>query len=154
MDMNTTTPPAAHGHGAIDSGDGKTALIVDDRPEFLGLIAPWLTDLGYHILTAADGKEAQGMMMAKGIVNTDLLVTDLDMPRMQGDELARWFTQENPGVGVLLISGQLAGTKLSEGIAFLQKPFSREAFLARVGDLLGPHNVTAAIPAPKNTISS
>ena len=146
MNLDTMTPPLLNADGAARRGDGKTALIVDDRAEFLDLIAPWLTSLGYHILTASDGKEAQGMMVEKGIMNVDLLITDLDMPRLRGDELARWFVQENPAARVLVISGDLADTKLCEGIAFLQKPFSREAFLDRVDGLLGHSGVMATVP--------
>ena len=151
MNLDTMTPPPINEDGVIDSREGRTALIVDDRPEFLSLIAPWLTSLGYLILTAADGKEAQGMMMQKGVANFDLLITDLDMPRMQGDELARWFVRENSGARVLLMSGCLGETKLPEGVVCLEKPFSREVFMARVGDLLGPAQRPGNVSAFEHT---
>ena len=146
MSTDTLTPPLLNEDGARHGGDGKTVLIVDDQPDFLTLIAPWLTHLGYHVFTASDGKEAQGTTMEKGVTNVDLLITDLNMPRMQGDELARWFMQENSEARVLIISGNLADTKLCEGTAFLQKPFSREALMDQVDDLLGHSGVTAAVP--------
>ena len=151
MNLDTLTPPPMNQDGANESGGGKAALLVDDHPELLTLIAPWLTSLGYRVLTASDGKEAQGMMMEQGITNVDLLITDLDMPRLQGDELARWFIRENPEARVLVISGHQADKKLCEGIAFLQKPFSREGFMARVGDLLGRSDVTAVVPSFEHT---
>ena len=146
MNTDTLTSPTTPEHGTSVSDDTKTALIVDDRSEFLALIAPWLTGLGYLILTAADGKEAQGMMIAKGVASVDLLITDLDMPRMQGDELARWFVQENPNARVLVMSGHSGDTLLPDGVVHLEKPFSREAFTARINELLGRASVAAATP--------
>ena len=143
MNIDTMNPPTLYENETTVSDDAKTVLIVDDRSEFLNLIAPWLKRLGYSILTAADGKEAQGMMIAKGIASVDLLITDLDMPRMQGDELARWFVQENPHARVLVMSGCLGDTKLPGGVVCLEKPFSREGFIARIDELLGRTGVAA-----------
>lgn len=117
-------------------GDGKTALIVDDNPEILLSITPWLEDLGYCILTAADGREAQGMIQEHGLASVDLLITDLNMPRMGGGELIRWLLQENPRARVLVMSGSPGDTQLPESVVFLQKPFRSEAFNARLGELL------------------
>jgi CheY-like chemotaxis protein len=72
----------------IPCGDGNTALIVDDHPEIFLMITLWLKDLGYRVLTAADGREAQGIFQEQGIASIDLLITDLNMPRMVG---WRWW---------------------------------------------------------------
>ena len=146
MNTDTLNPPTTPEDGTSVSGDTKTALIVDDRSEFLTLISPWLTALGYLLLTAADGKEAQGMMIAKGIASINLLITDLDMPRMQGDELARWFVRENPHARVLVMSGHSGDTLLPAGVVRLEKPFSHEAFIARLDELLCRADVAAVLP--------
>jgi CheY-like chemotaxis protein len=120
----------------IRCGDGNTALIVDDHPEIFLMITLWLKDLGYRVLTAADGREAQGIFQEQGIASIDLLITDLNMPRMGGGELIRWLLQENPRARVLVISDSPNEARLPEEVVFLQKPFRSESFIARLGELL------------------
>lgn len=143
MNMDPLPPAPMDEDGADDSGRTPTALVVDDDTEFLALVAPWLDGLGYHILTASDGKEAQGMMILHGIKSVDLLIAGRQLPRMRGDELVRWFIQENPEARALLLSAEPGGPELPAGALGLAKPCTRAVFLARINELLGQTDGTA-----------
>jgi CheY-like chemotaxis protein len=119
-----------------DCHEGKTVLIVDDHPWICELISQQLIDLGYHTLTAENGKEAQNVIQQQGIANIDLLVTDLHMPRMSGDELAEWFLDLNPLGQVLMISSDPDGATLCKFGSYLQKPFFPPVFGLLVDRLL------------------
>ncbi len=88
---------------------------------------------------ASDGVEA--LDVASKLENLDILVTDLMMPNMAGDELARQLRQREPGLKVLYLTGysdRLFKQKsmLWEGEAFLDKPCSVAGLLQAVALLL------------------
>ena len=92
------------------------------------------------------------MMMKQGIANVDLLITDLDMPRMQGDELARWFVQENPlarvpGNSNRLGSGRVRRFPLSQPRGRCQSPAMEET---PPGD--APRVAARPLPAAKPAV--
>lgn len=111
-------------------------LIVDDEPsirEFFHLV---LSEAGYAVASASDGEEALGVPGP-----FDLLLTDLMMPRMSGDELARQMRTRDPDVKVLYVtaySGRLFSAKvaLADGEAVLDKPTTADGVLEAVEDLL------------------
>lgn len=65
----------------------RRALLVDDSPFFRNLIAPLLTAAGWNVTAAANGKEA--VALREGGRHFDLIVSDIDMPEMDGLTLAR-----------------------------------------------------------------
>ena len=88
---------------------------------------------------AADGAEA--IEVASKLDTLDILVTDVMMPQMQGDELARRLRQRQPGLKVLYLTGysdQLFKDKITlwEDEAFLDKPCSVKGLLEAVALLL------------------
>ena len=93
-----------------------TVLVVDDSPEDRELFAYVLRKAGHRVLEANGAREAQRLTGEEGKI--DLLVTDFNMPEMNGVELARWFRSRSPGSKVLLLSGA---------------PWQLEAFLEATG---------------------
>jgi DNA-binding response OmpR family regulator len=98
-------------------------LVVDDEPAVLRLMALALARQGWHIYQAKDAVAA--LATAKGLsCGLNLLITDIDMPGIAGDELIRHIRKMCPLVDVLAISGALP--ERSNGLSnipYLQKPF-------------------------------
>ena len=120
--------------------EGEIVLIVDDDQAIRQLLKAALAASGYVVEVAPDG--AEGLRRARELGDRlDLLVTDVMMPGMRGDELAETLQSEQPGLKALLISGfaQSAlneGRALSESTDFLGKPFRTGDLLRRVRGLL------------------
>jgi CheY-like chemotaxis protein len=86
------------------AADEATALVVDDDANMRGILRHVLEMEGWVVEEAADGKEALQAFRAHP---PDLVLTDLEMPRMTGEELARRIrdeAEENGGVPMLAIS--------------------------------------------------
>jgi len=118
----------------------ETLLVVEDEQVILQVARSWLTKLGYRVLTASDGVEALDIA-AQTSDPIDLLVTDVVMPRLGGRELARRLTELRPDTKVLYMSGYAEnalafGGVLSEGINFIQKPYSLDSLAARIRQVL------------------
>lgn len=107
-----------------------TVLVADDDPEVRNLMRSTLVAAGYQVRVAENGVEA--LAAAGGV---DLVVTDLDMPLMAGQELAERLATRSPAVPVLLVSGT-GSPPLDGGLPFLAKPFTRDAFLRTVQAVL------------------
>jgi CheY-like chemotaxis protein len=118
----------------------ETILLVEDQQGIRELVHVFLKGKGYSVLSAADGNEA--LKIAEGHVKPiDLLVTDVIMPNMGGQELAHRFTRAWPGTKVLFMSGNLDQASLSGDsqdvpAAVLQKPFPLETLLHKVRHIL------------------
>jgi two-component system, cell cycle sensor histidine kinase and response regulator CckA len=111
-------------------------LVVDDDPAARDFVRFALTDMGFSVTTAASGQQA---LEKEG--HFDLLLTDLMMPYMTGDELARQMRRRHPDLKVLYVTGyahRLFAEKhvLREGEAFLEKPVAPQALLEAVNVLL------------------
>jgi two-component system, cell cycle sensor histidine kinase and response regulator CckA len=117
-----------------------TILLVEDEETVRRIAERVLARGGYDVLTASEGAEAMALSRQhSGTIQ--VLVTDLVMPRMNGSDLARRLMAERPGIRVLFISGydrDAARTSgpLEPGTDFIEKPFSPEVLLERVGRLL------------------
>jgi len=109
-----------------------TVLVVDDRADIRGVVDRNLTSAGYTVLTAATGADA--LLAAAGHRDpVDLLLTDLNMPGLSGDDTAALFCVLHPNIRVLLMSGYalLAGP-VQRIHPVLDKPFTRIALLTAV----------------------
>ena len=119
-------------------GRGELVLVVDDEESIRDLVTAALGRYGYRVLAAANGVEAMALYPAR-MAEIALVVTDLSMPEMGGDELALALSRLNPAVNILFMSG--AGpTDTVEGLParkqVLIKPFSVEKLVATVHDAL------------------
>ena len=104
----------------------ERVLVVDDDEALRFSIAKLLRGLGYRV-TVAEGPEVALGYLGDESGDFDLLVTDIRMPGMSGDELARTTRVRRPDLRVLYVSGEsLAGLgqRVTEGRSrFLGKPF-------------------------------
>ena len=104
-----------------------TVLVVDDEDLVRKFVERVLRDAGYQTATAADGPEA--LEVAAKLESFDVLVTDVMMPQMTGDELARRVRVAAPHIKVLYLTGfsdRLFKEKVTlwADEAFLDKPCS------------------------------
>jgi CheY-like chemotaxis protein len=116
-----------------------SVLVVDDEPSVVRFVERALSEYGYQTVTASDGPEAIDAAEEHGAF--DLLVTDLMMPQMAGDELARRLRTSRPEMKVLYLTGfsdRLFKEKVSlwADEAFLDKPCSMKGLLEAVSLLL------------------
>ena len=114
-------------------------LIVDDEEPVRKFVQRVMTEAGYETATASDGPEA--LEAAAAFEPVDVLVTDVMMPKMAGDELARRFRQNEPGLKVLYLTGfsdRLFKEKVTlwEDEAFLDKPCSVKGLVQAVSLLV------------------
>ena len=105
------------------------------------LAARVLRQHGYTVIEASNGVEALRLVSQDSLAGLELLITDLAMPMMGGDELAKALLQEFPDIKVLLISGFPEDTLntrgvLQPGYATLPKPFTPTELLTKVQALL------------------
>ena len=111
------------------------ALVVDDEEAVRRFVDRVLREGGYRTALAADGLDA--IDVAAKLGSFDVLVTDVMMPEMTGDELARRLRQADPGLKVLYLTGfsdRLFKEKVTlwEDEAFLDKPCSVKGLLQAV----------------------
>jgi two-component system cell cycle sensor histidine kinase/response regulator CckA len=117
-----------------------TILLTEDEQDVREVAREFLESGGYTVIEAHDGAEAI-KFEEQHHGNIDLLVTDMVMPGMTGQELGGLLRQKRPGLRVLYMSGysEHAAADSVQGdasIRLLTKPFSRWAFLRAVHDLL------------------
>ena len=122
-------------HKALGS---LTLLLVDDDDQVRRIYREVLAANGFRVLEADNGMEAI-LIAAEQQGAIDLLITDLEMPRIGGAKLASAFRKIWPRVNVLYISGSpedVSAAQLSSDCAFLPKPFGPEALVDAVDELL------------------
>jgi two-component system, cell cycle sensor histidine kinase and response regulator CckA len=148
LDLQTPVMAMVHGVSLARKRQRTPAptrvLVVDDEQVVLKFVNRILTDRGYATVLASSGAEAEQAVTTSGPF--DILVTDLIMPQMSGDELARRLRQVEPRLKVLYLTGfsdHLFKEKVTlwQDEAFLDKPCSVKGLLEAVSLL-----VTGRIP--------
>ncbi len=104
------------------STTAETILVVDDNRAIRELMEVILCSAGYHVLTAGDGTEA--LRLARNTPRIDLLLSDLEMPRMRGDELATEFSRLHPSASVLFVTSSAGPIETMVPFEFRAKPFT------------------------------
>ena len=112
----------------VVAGGGESILVVEDQPQVRGLVCAGLRAYGYRVIET-DSPSSALDLAASSDTPLDLLLTDLVMPEMSGQELAAEILAWRPDIGVLYMSGyseeiNTRGGVLTPGTAYLQKPFS------------------------------
>jgi len=96
------------------SNELASILIVDDNDDLRGELGDLFSDCGYRVRTAADGFSALAEMRSE---LPDVLISDLEMPRMSGFELLLVVRERFPEVGVIAMSGAYSGNRVPRGVA-------------------------------------
>ena len=113
--------------------DQTVILVVDDEVMIVNITRIALEGDGHFVLTAENGEK--GLELSRRFPGSiHLLVTDVQMPKMDGIELRKRFMAERPGVKVLLMSGTVDAPV--EGCPFLRKPFHIAVLKESVRQLL------------------
>src|SRR5207344_1001495 len=121
-----------HGH--------ETILLAEDEPAVRKLVRDALEQLGYTVLTAADGYEAMRILeVHPGAVH--LLLTDVIMPLMSGPELVKRVRSVKPATKVVYMSGYTDDTLAFHGFSqqnngFIQKPFNAAVLADKIRKVL------------------
>jgi signal transduction histidine kinase len=124
---------------AIPRGAGELVLVVDDDANVREVACASLIAHGYHALAANDGTEAVALFAPRHL-EIRAVVSDLDMPGLDGTTLAAIVRKLNPSVRVILSSASAdAGDprrRAPEGGAFRPKPYTAETLLGTLHELL------------------
>jgi PAS domain S-box-containing protein len=117
-----------------------TILVVEDNPMVLKLVRDILEGVGHRIITADDPSQALEIIRSCS-EEIDLLISDIVMPQMNGPELYERICDQMPGLKVLFMSGYAGVVSahnghLEEETNFISKPFTIEAFLRKVYEVM------------------
>lgn len=134
---------------AIPRGSGELVLVVDDDANVREVACASLIQHGYRTLAANDGTEAVALFAPRHL-EIRAVVSDLDMPGLDGTTLANIVRKLNPSVRVILSSASADAADprrtAPEGGAFLPKPYTAETLLGTLHRLLSS-SVTAPAAA-------
>ncbi|MBR9989252.1 MAG: PAS domain S-box protein, partial [Gemmatimonadetes bacterium] len=140
VDEEADTMPVRATMSTADHHGTETILLVEDEKNVRALAKRILERRGYTVLTAADGSEAIAIV-EQDDQQIDLLLTDVIMPGLNGQDVAERVRAMRPDIRVLFMSGYneeavLRDGVLAPGTAFLEKPFSPATLLERVRRIL------------------
>jgi two-component system alkaline phosphatase synthesis response regulator PhoP len=119
----------------------KTILVADDEPAVLRSLEFILKKEGYRVLTAVNGQEAYDQASAN---LPDLVLLDVQMPRMDGNQVCRQLRDEPASSSLYIIMITAKGQESdrvnsmeSGANEYITKPFSPRKVIARVKEILG-----------------
>ena len=133
--------PAASSESALPLSDtpvgSERILLVEDNETLRMSVEATLSQLGYQVVEAKNGRDALAVLEQNGTA-VDLVLTDVVMPEMGGVELCRILGSRYPNLPLLLMTGYpLNEQELSlSGLSQIQKPFTIELLGRRLRDLL------------------
>jgi len=119
---------------------GKVILAVDDSASIRQMVQFTLSDAGYTVIEAVDGKDAMGKLSDR----PNLVITDLNMPNLDGIGLIRGI-RANPdcrGLPVIVLTTESQESRKQEAKAagatgWIVKPFTKQQMLAVVKKVIG-----------------
>lgn len=132
-DLKQPNPPV----GLAGTG---TILLVDDNDPFRSVISTFLQSSGYKVLEARSASEAS-IIAAHQEKPIDMLLTDVVLPGVNGDQLGDYLRFLFPKITVVFMSGygtaaNFGGVGSQTGAHMLPKPFSKKTLLLAVAQLL------------------
>jgi len=119
----------------------KRIMVVDDEERLRDLLFDVLTDSGFKVTLASDGQESLDRMQDRRF---DLVITDINMPRLDGIGLLKRMKKEGRKEKVIIMTARpVDHLRLGEEIPVvsrqLNKPFRVSAFMEAVSSALEPH---------------
>lgn len=123
-----------------ENPEGESILIAEDNEQVRMLAEIVLTQNGYHVITAENGLKALDLFLS-GDHKVQLLLTDLNMPGLNGTELYDRLKESDQKMRVIYMSGYPDDILSNETardscVFFVQKPFTIESLLSKVRDAL------------------
>ncbi len=117
-------------------GKGELILVVDDEASIRGIATQTLETFGYTVLGAGDGAQAVALTV-RHLSRLQLMITDMDMPIMDGTATIRGVRTVAPHMKIILASGSLAGNSRMDPTslavqAMLDKPYKADDLLRTV----------------------
>jgi DNA-binding response OmpR family regulator len=115
-----------------------TVLVADDDEDILNLVAWALRDAGYHVIATTDGLQALRTSVAEA---PDLLVLDMGMPALEGDQVLRILQAKGDAPPVIFLTAHASAEDRAEGLRmgaadYMIKPFDVTELVARVQNAL------------------
>ena len=144
--------------GAASNGASPfTILVIEDDEGVRRVIRRYLEGDGHRVLEAEDGQSGLDLIETHP-GPLDLVLTDVDMPRIDGVTVAEVLAVLRPLLGVICMSGGLDESRWGERVelrpeAFLPKPFTPEELARVVGDELARSQELAAQAQAQQTVS-
>ncbi|NIR45994.1 MAG: PAS domain S-box protein [Gemmatimonadetes bacterium] len=129
----------------LKASHGESVLVVDDDDSVRIAACRVLGDAGYRTF------EAEGPLQALDLIERcdaaiDLMITDLVMPDLDGEQLAQRVARLSPRTRIIFVSGYsektLESDLLRSGVPFLSKPFCNKALLRKVAEVLQAERTT------------
>jgi CheY-like chemotaxis protein len=119
----------------------ESVLVLEDDISVRHISVRVLRSLGYDVIEAANGDDAQQLIGERAGRKIDLLLTDMVMPHMSGRHFADWLRKTSPQTKVVFISGYLEeslqpGDRRDQGMFFLAKPFDPEQLALKIREAL------------------
>lgn len=123
-------------------GRGELIFVVDDEEDIRNFIRDVLQSHGYRVLLAANGNQAFDIYKVRG-QDIALVILDMVMPEMGGEETFLKMKEVNPGIKALLSTGYSQDGRVSEilnkGVmGFIQKPYEFNQLMAKLRQILDP----------------
>jgi PAS domain S-box-containing protein len=117
-----------------------TILLVEDEPGILRITTSYLETLGYKVLPARSPMTALAFAEDTQQEIT-MLITDVVMPEMNGNDLAERILELRPGLGIIFMSGYTPNVIAQRGVMarsthFMQKPFTMESLASKIKNVL------------------
>ncbi|WP_010253855.1 response regulator transcription factor [Treponema primitia] len=115
----------------------NAVLVVDDEPKILDIVKSYLEKSGYRALTAKNGKEALAALQRNTV---DLMLLDLMLPDLSGEELCRRVRSESD-MPIIMMTAKVDEESIINGLRigaddYVTKPFSPRQLMARVAAAL------------------
>jgi signal transduction histidine kinase len=119
----------------------ESILVLEDDISVRHISVRVLRGLGYDVIEAANGDDAQQLIAQRANKKIDLLLTDMVMPHMSGRHFADWLRKTSPQTKVVFISGYLEeslhpGDRRDQEMFFLPKPFDPEQLATKIREAL------------------
>jgi DNA-binding response OmpR family regulator len=126
-------------------------LVVDDELQIVRVVRGYLEKAGYQVLTATNGQDA--LYLARD-ERPDLVVLDIQMPKLDGLEFTRRARAELPDLAIIMLTARVEETDRIVGLEmgaddYVTKPFSPRELVARVRSVL---RRTQAAPPPAHVL--
>jgi PAS domain S-box-containing protein len=140
--LQAPAPPLYKKPGANKMPTGvESVLVLEDDVSVRHISVRILRSLGYDVIEAANGDDAQQLIARSGDKKIDLLLTDMVMPQMSGRHFADWLRKTSPKTKVVFISGYLEeslhpGDRRDTEMFFLPKPFDPEQLAQKIREVL------------------